>query len=594
MMSYRNKEELIGPFGGRLVDLCVATEECEALAARASKLPRIQLTSRSLCDLELLATGAFSPVDRFLGESDYRRVLQDMRIADGKLFPIPITLPVDPQTPIKLDHEIALADQRNNLLAVMRVEEIYEWDPDEEAKLVYGTTDVRHPLIAEMHSWGRLNISGELKVFALPRHYDFQKIRLTPAQVRIRLAALGLCNVVAFQTRNPLHRAHEEITVRAARQIDGTLLLHPVVGMTRPGDVDHYTRVRSYKVLADRYYDNRHTVLALLPLAMRMAGPREAVWHGIIRRNFGANHFIVGRHHASPGLDSKNWPFYSPYAAQELFAHYSEEIGVKIIPFPDLVYLPDEERFEDVARVPQGSPISSLSGTAVREDYLQQGRSLPEWFTRPEVAQVLAQAYPPRHRQGFCIWFTGLSAAGKSTTAEILTVLLLEHGRQVTVLDGDVVRTHLSKGLGFSQEDRDINIRRIGFVAAEIVRHGGAVICAAVSPYRATRNECRSMIGSDQFMEVYVDTPLEVCEQRDPKGMYAQAREGQITGFTGIDDPYEPPNSPEIVLETTQTSAELNAQRILSHLIERSFVENFPSVEREMDEEWKSAMKAMA
>jgi len=352
-------------------------------------------------------------------------------------------------------------------------------------------------------------------------------------------------------------------------------LLHPVVGLTKPGDVDHYTRVRSYKVLADRYYDRQRTVLALLPLAMRMAGPREAVWHGIIRRNFGANHFIVGRDHASPGLDSNNEPFYGPYEAQELFEKHQHEIGVQMIPFPELVYLPDEDRFEDATRIPPGRSTLSLSGTTVREDYLDRGKPLPDWFTRAEVAEVLGQAHPPRYRQGFCVWFTGLSASGKSTTAEILTVLLLERGRQVTVLDGDIVRANLSKGLGFSRDDRDTNIRRIGFVAAEIARHGGAVICAAVSPYRATRNECRSMVGSDRFIEVFVNTPLEVCEARDPKGMYARAREGLLKEFTGIDDPYEAPTNAEIVLDTVDSSPQVNAERILAELISRNFVQEF-------------------
>lgn len=566
---------LIAPYGGDLIDLCVDAEQRDELLARALKLPRIQLSERNLCDLELLATGGFSPLDRFMRERDYVRVLEEMRTAEGRLFAIPITLSVDKETPLELDVEVALADRRNNLLAIMRVEEIYEWDALLEAKLVYGTTDTRHPLVAEMNSWGKLNISGKLDVFALPAHNDFRTIRLTPAQVRERLSALGNYNVVAFQTRNPLHRAHEEITTRAARQIDGTLLLHPVVGMTKPGDVDHFTRVRSYKVLADRYYDRQRTVLSLLPLAMRMAGPREAVWHGIIRRNFGANHFIVGRDHASPGLDSNSKPFYGPYDAQELFEKYEHEIGVKMIPFPELVYLPDEQRFEETTRIPTGRSTLSLSGTSVREDYLDRGRPLPDWFTRAEVAEVLSQAHPPRHRQGFCVWLTGLSASGKSTTAELLTVLLLERGRQVTLLDGDIVRAHLSKGLGFSREDRDANIRRIGFVASEIVRHGGAVICAAVSPYRSTRNECRSMVGNDRFIEVYVNTPLEVCEERDPKGMYARAREGLLKDFTGIDDPYESPTNAEIVLDTVNSSAHVNAERILAELIDRNFVQDF-------------------
>jgi sulfate adenylyltransferase len=571
MPSREQECPLISPYGGSLVNLCVATQELEDQLVRASKLPCIQLSPRNLCDLELLAAGGFSPVDRFLGKNDYTSVLQEMRLSNGVLFPIPVTLTIEPCPGLALDGEIALADERNNLLAVMLVEEIYEWNREEEARLVCGTTDVRHPLVAEMHSWGRLNISGKLKVLALPRHYDFQCLRLTPAQVRDRLITLGYQNVVAFQTRNPLHRAHEELTKRAATQIEGALLLHPVAGITKPGDIDHYTRVRSYRILFERYYDAQRAVLALLPLAMRMAGPREAVWHAIIRRNFGVNHLIVGRDHASPGKDSKGKPFYGPYDAQELLTRHSEELSVRPIPFAELVYLPEEDRYAQITDVNNGQRSISLSGSAVREN-LQNGFSLPAWFMRREVAAVLTQAQPPKHQQGFCLWFTGLSAAGKSTIAEILTTLLLEHGRQVTLLDGDVIRTHLSKGLGFSKEDREINIRRIGFVASELVRHRGIVICAAISPYRATRNECRQMVGGDRFIEVFVDTPLAVCERRDPKGMYARAREGGIKGFTGIDDPYEPPTSPEIVLDTVQFSAEENARQVLSYCIERGVV----------------------
>jgi sulfate adenylyltransferase len=349
-------------------------------------------------------------------------------------------------------------------------------------------------------------------------------------------------------------------------------LLHPVVGLTKPGDVDHFTRVRTYRALADRHYDPDRILLSLLPLAMRLAGPREALWHAIIRRNYGANHLIVGRDHAGPGNDSAGKPFYGPYDAQELVARYQDEVGVTMLPFRQFVYLPDEERYEEVSRVTPGTRIADISGTQVRDDYLNNGRLLPAWYTRPEVAEILSESYPPRHKQGVCIWFTGLSGAGKSTTAEVLTQLLLEHGRQVTVLDGDVVRTHLSKGLGFSKEDRDINIRRIGFVAAEIVRHGGTVICAAVSPYRAARNDVRNLVGSEHFVEVFVDTPLEVCEQRDYKGMYAKARRGEIKGFTGIDDPYEPPLSPEITLDTVTNTPEDNAHIIINALVDQGLV----------------------
>lgn len=563
---------MIEPYGGQLVNLLVEGEERASLLARAAQLPRLQLTPRNICDLELLATGAFSPVKRFFGKADYQRVLAEMRLGGGTLFPIPLTLPVSAYAGLRLDAEVMLADQQNNLLAVMRVEELYEWDRESEAQQVYGTQDPRHPLVAEMRSWGKYNLSGELRVLALPRYYDFSALRLTPQQVRRRLAALGHPNVVAFQTRNPLHRAHEELTARAAQAIDGTLLVHPVVGLTKPGDIDHYTRVRTYRMLAERYYDRRRMLLALLPLAMRMAGPREALWHAIIRRNFGANHLIVGRDHASPGLDSQDRPFYGPYEAQKLMVTHAEEIGVRPVPFSELVYLPEEDRYEELSRVPSGKRTASLSGTEVRERYLQKGVTLPAWFTRPEIAAILAEAHPPRHRQGFCLWFTGLSGAGKSMTAGVLSSMLLEHGRQVTVLDGDVVRTHLSKGLGFSTEDRDTNIRRIGFVASEIVRHGGGVICAAVSPYRATRNECRALVGGERFIEVYVNTPLEVCEGRDAKGMYALARAGKIKNFTGIDDPYEPPHDPELVIETINRTAEENAGRILSHLITQGFV----------------------
>lgn len=571
-MSEQIGTELIGPYGGELVDLLAHPEERDEVRAYANRLPSIQISERSVCDLELLACGAFSPLDRFVGQENYRRILDEMRLGSGNIFPIPVTLPVSADSGIHLDQEVALRNSKNELLAILTVEEIYDWDLAEVSSKVFGTTDPKHPLIAEMERWGKLNVSGRLRVLQLPRHYDFQELRLTPAEVRARLESLPHSNVVAFQTRNPLHRAHEELTKRAIAQVDGVLLLHPVVGMTKPGDIDHYTRVRTYKVLAERYYDKDRILLALLPLAMRMAGPREALWHALIRRNYGANYLIVGRDHASPGKDSTGRPFYGPYDAQEMVQKFTEELGVGVIPFAELVYLADEDRYEETSKISPPSKGITISGTQVREEYLNKGKSLPEWFTRPEIAQILGEAYPPRHQQGFCVWFTGLSGAGKSTTAEILTELLLEHGRRVTLLDGDVVRTNLSKGLGFSKEDRDTNIRRIGFVAAEIVRHGGVSVCAAVSPYRATRNDVRNMVGADQFIEVFVDTPLEVCEQRDTKGMYAAARRGEVKNFTGIDDPYEAPEQPAMSLDTISSTAEENADAILTHLLEHGVV----------------------
>jgi sulfate adenylyltransferase len=550
----------------------VAEQLLREALQRAKELPTIRLSDRSICDLELLATGAFSPLDRFMGAADYARVVEEMRLANGQLFPIPVTLPVSADDKVELDQDVALLDWRNDILAVMTVEEIYGWELETAARQVFGTTDARHPLVAEMHGWGSRNISGRLQVLNLPRHYDFRELRLTPAETRARLAQIGIKNVVAFQTRNPLHRAHEELTKRAVEDVDGVLLLHPVVGMTKPGDIDHFTRVRTYKALANKYYDPDRIVLALLPLAMRLAGPREALWHALIRRNYGANHMIIGRDHASPGNDSSGKPFYPPYAAQELVESFASEIGVRVLPFGEFVYLPEEDRYEDVRRIGEHVATAQLSGTVIRDWYRSGVAELPSWFARPEVTEAIADVYPPRHKQGFCIWFTGLSAAGKSTTAEILTVLLQEYGRQVTLLDGDVVRNNLSRGLGFSREDRDANIRRIGFVAAEIVKHQGTVVCAAVSPYRATRNDVRNTVGAERFVEVFMNTPLEECERRDAKGMYRKARLGELKNFTGIDDPYEKPLNPELELDTLTHTAEENAHRIIAYLKEHQFL----------------------
>jgi sulfate adenylyltransferase len=543
------------------------------LIAYAKELTAIQLSDRSLCDLELLATGAFSPLDRFMGREDYSRVVSEMRLNNGQLFPVPVTLPVSDEVNLKLDSEVSLLNSRNEIVALMTVKEIYEWNLEEAAQKVFETVDVHHPLVAEMHRWGRRNVSGRLRLLQLPKRYDFRDLRMTPLQTRFSLERMGTENVVAFQTRNPLHRAHEELTRRAAEEVNGVLLLHPVVGLTKPGDIDYFTRVRTYKALAANYYDPKRMLLGLLPLAMRMAGPREALWHALIRRNYGANHMIIGRDHASPGNDSNGKPFYEPYAAQDLVQGLENETGVKVLSFGEFVYLPEEGRYEDVRTLQPNTVTAQLSGTQAREWYRDGGVDLPDWFARPEVSAAIAQTYPARHKQGFCIWFTGLSAAGKSTTAEILTVLLQELGRQVTVLDGDVVRHNLSQGLGFSKEDRDLNIRRIGFVAAEIVKHHGAVVCAAVSPYRATRSDVRGLVGAERFIEVYVNTPIEECEKRDDKGLYAKARRGEIENFTGISDPYEPPIEPEIKLETVGKSAEDNARSIITYLIDQGFIQ---------------------
>lgn len=560
---------LIEPYGGKLVDLFVSEEEAVFLRERAVSIESLVLSNRALCDLEMLATGAFSPLKTFLNQKDYMSVLETMRLNDGTLFPIPVTLPVSKE--YRIGQEIALRDGYGTLLAIMTVEDVYGWDSDEYSRKVLGTNDEAHSLVKELKTWGRYNTSGELKVLALPGRRDFSRFRLTPRETRAALAEAGNENIVAFQTRNPLHRAHEELMKRALTKVNSTLLLHPAVGMTKPGDVDYVTRVRCYAALLENYFQDHRAMLCLLPLAMRMAGPREAIWHAIIRRNYGVNHFIVGRDHAGPGRNSQGIPFYDSLAAQNLARQYEDELGVRIMTFNEMTYLPGEDTYVE-AHEAEGVEAISISGTQVREEYLAKGKLLPEWFTRPEVAEVLAGAYPPISKQGFCLWFTGLSGAGKSTIAQAIEAALQERGRRITMLDGDVVRYNLSKGLGFSKEDREANIARVGFVASEIVYHHGVAICALISPYLEAREKVRNLFTDGNFLEIYVSTPLATCRARDPKGHYIKTSQGKMQNFTGVDDAYEPPVNPEVTIDTTDLTIEESVKMILAELYRRGFI----------------------
>ncbi len=533
---------LIAPYGGRLVNLVARGEERDELIRRAKELPSIRLSGRSLCELDLLATGALSPLDRFMGEADYRRVVSEMRLANGTLFPSPVVLPVDDAT-ITVGSEIVLRGSKNEMMAILQVEEIFQAASAPEAGPEIG---------------GGLCVSGPMKVFSLASHFDFPALRGTPASVR---ASLGGGNVLAFQTRGYFHRPQEVLAKSAARGLGARLLVQPVAGLAQQGDMERYTRLRTFMALAV----NAETAdaFSLLTLPGRVAGDREMIWQAILARNFGANHLIAAPDDSSHSQSA---------AVIERIAAYTSEIGVKMVPYEELAYVPDEDRYCETRAVPANKTAHTLSDDRAVDEYLAKGRPLPPWYTRGEVGDILAQAHPPMGRRGFCVWFTGLPSAGKSTISDILTVLLMERGRQATVLDGDVVRTHLSKGLGFTREDRDTNILRIGFVAAEIVRHQGVVVCAAVSPYLATREKAREMVGPDRFIEVFVDTPLAVCEQRDVKGFYAKARAGSLRGFTGVDDPYEAPIFPDIALTTGEWTPEENAQRILRYLVERGFL----------------------
>ncbi len=568
---------LVAPHGGALTNLMAEPERAKELQAESRNWLSWDLTPRQLCDVELLLSGGFSPLTGFLGRADYESVCSSssMRLGSGVLWPIPITLDVTETVAKKLKPgmSLALRDPEGVMSAVFEVEDVWQPDRQAEAEAVFGSANREHPGVAyvvnQSNPW---YVGGKLEGVEAPAHYDFHSLRLSPAEVRKEFSRLGWRKVVAFQTRNPMHRAHVEITLRAAKEIEANLLIHPVVGMTKPGDVDHYTRVRCYQSLLSHYPQNTAR-LALLPLAMRMGGPREAVWHAIIRKNHGCSHLIVGRDHAGPGSDSAGKPFYGPYDAQELLRKHEEEIGVAMVPFKMMVYVEDMDRYVPDDEVPAGSRVLSISGTELRRR-LAEGQEIPKWFTYPEVTRELRKTHPPRHQQGFTVFFTGLSGAGKSTIANALRVKLLEMGgRPLTLLDGDIVRKNLSSELGFSKEHRDLNIRRIGFVASEITKNGGIAVCAPIAPYDKVRKEVRELVeGAGGFMLVFAATPLEVCEERDRKGLYAKARAGIIKQFTGISDPYEEPQDADVVIDTTELTPEEAAQQIILHLEREGYI----------------------
>jgi sulfate adenylyltransferase len=566
--------DLIGPHGGTLTELMASPERVTELQARSRDWPSWDLTPRQACDLELLLSGGFSPLRGFMGRRDYESVCGSMRLASGDLWPIPVVLDLPESAAGKLapGATLALRDTEGVMLAVLHVEEIWQADRMAEAEAVYGTTNREHPGVAALLDRTHpFYVGGRVEGVAMPTHYDFRHLRLTPAELRAEFSKLGWQRIVAFQTRNPMHRAHFELTLRAAKEARANLLIHPSVGMTKPGDLDHYTRGRCYQALL-HHYPQDSAKLAFLPLAMRMAGPRECLWHAIIRKNHGCTHFIVGRDHAGPGSDSSGKPFYGPYAAQEALSKHEKELGIGMVPFQMMVYLEDSDTYvpEDEAK---GKRSLNISGTELRQR-LAEGRDIPEWFTFPEVVKELRRTHPPRREQGFTVFFTGLSGAGKSTIANGLLVKLLEvGGRPVTLLDGDEVRKHLSSELGFSRAHRDLNIQRIGYVASEITKNGGIAICAPIAPYDAVRKTVREMIQPlGGFVLVHVATPLEVCESRDRKGMYAKARAGIIKEFTGISDPYEAPRDAEVVIDTSIMSPAEAAQEIILYLEQKGWL----------------------
>lgn len=567
---------LIPPHGGELINLIASPERIHELKGHSREWPSWDLTGRQLCDLELLLSGGFSPLRGFMARADYEGVCHHMRLKSGVLWPMPITLDVTEEFASTLkpgSSQIALRDPEGVMLAVLHVEEAWQPDRKAEAQAVFNSTSPAHPgadyVINKANPW---YIGGRVEGVQMPSHYDFRALRLTPQELRAEFARLGWRRVVAFQTRNPMHRAHQELTFRAAKTVEANLLIHPSVGMTKPGDVDYFTRVRCYQLLLAKYPPGT-VKLSLLPLAMRLGGPREAIWHAIIRKNHGCTHLIVGRDHAGPGKDTDGKPFYGPYEAQELFKKHEADVGVTMVPFSMMVYLENEDRYVPDNEVPKDARVLNISGTELRQR-LNEGRDIPAWFTYPEVVHELRRSFPPRHKQGVTIFFTGLSGSGKSTIANVLLTKFLElGGRPVTLLDGDIVRKHLSSELGFSKQHRDINIRRIGFVASEITKNGGIAICAPIAPYDSVRKHVRGMVEEfGAFILVHVATPIEVCEQRDRKGLYAKARAGIVKEFTGISDPYEEPNDAEVTINTADLTPEESAQEIILHLEREGFI----------------------
>ncbi|KDQ57840.1 hypothetical protein JAAARDRAFT_35534 [Jaapia argillacea MUCL 33604] len=551
------------PHGGILKDLHARDEPIRnELKEEALTLQSVVLTERQLCDLELIMNGGFSPLEGFMNEQDYKSVVETLRLADGALFPMPITLDLSREDIENLKvapgSRLALRDPRDDeALAIINVDDVYQPDKVKEAIEVMGADDPAHPAVAYLRSRVKeFYIGGKVQAIQAPVYFDYVALRYTPAELRALFKKLAWRKVVAFQTRNPMHRAHRELTVRAARQRQANVLIHPVVGLTKPGDVDHYTRVRVYEAIMAKY-PNGMGQLALLPLAMRMAGPREAVWHAIIRKNFGATHFIVGRDHAGPGKNSQGKDFYGPYDAQDLVTKYHDELQIEMVPFQQMTYLPSSDEYQPVDEVPKGVQTLDISGTELRKR-LRTGAAIPDWFSYDAVVKTLRASYPPRDKQGFVLFLTGLHNSGKDTIGKALQTVLNQQGtRSVSLLLGDTVRHELSSELSFTREGRSKHIQRISFVAAELARAGAAVICAPIAPHEDSREHAKEYIlqnagSGGNFFLIHVATPLEHCERTDRKGMYAKARAGEITAFPGVDDVYEVPSRANLTVDVTK------------------------------------------
>lgn len=553
------------------LQLLVAT--CSATFA--SQEISITLSERQLCDIELLMNGGFEPLNGFMDKQDYESVIHNMRLKNGNVWPIPIVLDIDDKTYLKLNNEscLNLCDSEGTVIAKIEVTDIWAPNKNLEAQLVYGTTSRKHPGVSYLFDqMGNYYVSGKFIPVSSVQHFDFCNLRKTPTELKKLFKESGFEKVVGFQTRNPMHQAHVELTKRATNKTQAHLLLHPAVGQTKPGDIDYFTRVKCYQALL-KHYPEQGVTLSLLPIAMRMAGPKEALWHALIRKNYGCTHFIIGRDHAGPGKDENGKDFYSPYAAQELVTAYEKEIGIQIITSQEMVYVEDDHSYHPIDEIHSSNKILSLSGTELR-NLLKEGKPIPEWFSYPDIVSILRKSYPKKENQGITLFFTGLSSSGKSTLAKALCARLMEiQDRSITLLDGDIVRKHLSSELGFSKQHRSLNVRRVGFVSSQIAKNGGIAICALIAPYAEDRLANKNLIAeSGNYIEIHVNTPLSICEKRDPKGLYTLARQGKLPQFTGISDPYETPINPEITIDTSECTVEKGVEIIINYLKENGFI----------------------
>ena len=557
--------------------LLVHDARAEALKAQSIDLPSITLGQRQLCDLELLLNGGFAPLRGFMDEATYESVLERLRLPEGSVWPMPVTLDVDASAAETLERgtRVALRDSEGFMLAVLGVDGCWKADKEREAESVYGTRSSRHPGVRYLHEQtGTHYVGGAIEGIQLPTHYDYEELRHTPGELRALFAKLGWRRIIAFHTSRPMHRLAHQLTMKAAKEAEGHILIHPVVGITKPQDFGYFARVKCYQAIL-QHYPHGLAALSLLPLAARSAGPREALLHAIVRRSYGCTHLIMGCDHASPPESASGGErLYPPYAAQELVEEYQDELGLAMVPFRRHAYAPARRRFVETG-ADDGAGERSDIGDRELARRLVHGENVPVWFSFPDVLRVLRRIHPPRRQQGLTLFFTGLSGSGKSTLARILYGKFIEDGRRpATLLDGDVVRRNLSSELGFSRAHRDLNVRRIGFVASEITKNAGVAICAPIAPYASTRRAVREMVEEHGAMiEIHVSTALEVCEARDRKGLYARARRGLIKEFTGISDPYEVPESPEIRIDTADLTPAEAAQDIYLFLLREGYLD---------------------